>query len=472
MIRVRENFSTLYALRSNLKKMDLSKFGVEVKNNGNSDKPDKIDDIKLEINIDEIKGGFTEEIDERFLPWFLKYQVEKFEDLIETNEIKIILKFIQNYKPGKGLLLCGSAGSGKTTTLTLIGNYINYEIFELNASDTRNKKSIDALVGDAIKQKSLFGKPKMILIDEVDGVSGTEDRGGVAELTKYVKESSYPIVFTANDSESDKIKSLAKVCIVIDFENHSKELLKGIGIKIFKAENIKYDEKELLEFIEKRNSTDIRGFINDLQASVNNSKFEVDENLELREYKKKIENLLDKIFFSYPEDSFKSNFNSDIDLDDLMLYLEENIPNVYSKNALIEAFNEISKADIFKGKIMKWQYWRYLVYVNFYLTYGVSNAKDKPKKTPYKRNQRILKKWIYGNKYNAIRARTKIEKEKGEDKKFIENLAKVYSTSAKRCRKNDLYHFAFQYKNNLEFQKSMDEKFKITEDIKKTITEL
>lgn len=466
----------LYAL----KKMDLSKFGVKVKetvenenHNDSQNVPKEITDDNLNIDFDEIKSNFkTDEEFERFLPWFLKYQVEKFEDLIETNEIKTILKFIQNYKPGKGLLLCGSPGSGKTTTLTLIGNYLNLEIFEMNASDTRNKKSIDALVGDAIKQKSLFGKPKMILIDEVDGVSGTDDRGGVAELTKYVKESPYPLVFTANDGESDKIKALTKVCITIDFENHSKELLKGVAIKIFKAEKIKYDEKELLEFIEKRNSTDIRGFINDLQASVNNSKFEINENLELREYKKKIEMLLDKIFFSYPEESFKSNYNSDVDLDDLMLFLEENIPSIYAKNSLIDAFNEISKADIFKGKIIKWQYWRYLVYVNFYLTYGVSNAKEKPKKVPYKRNQRILKKWIYGNKYNALRSRTKIEKGKDEDKKFIEILAKIYGTSAKRCRKNDLYHFVFQYKNNLEFQKAMDEKFKITEDIKKAMFEL
>lgn len=460
--------------------MDLSKFGVKVKETSTDENlnntlniPKEIDDKKLDIDFDEIKLNFkNDEEFERFLPWFLKYQVEKFEDLIETNEIKTILKFIQNYKPGKGLLLCGSAGSGKTTTLTLVGNYLNLEIFEMNASDTRNKKSIDALVGDAIKQKSLFGKPKMILIDEVDGVSGTDDRGGVAELTKYVKESPYPLVFTANDSESDKIKALTKVCVVIDFENHSKELLKGVGIKIFKAEKIKYDEKDLLEFIEKRNSTDIRGFINDLQASVTNSKFEINENLEIREYKKKIEMLLDKIFFSYPEDSFKANFNSDIDLDELFLYLEENIPLVYSKSSLIDAFNEISKADIFKGKILKWQYWRYLVYVNFYLTYAVSNAKDKPKKTVYKRNQRILKKWIYGNKYNAIRARTKAEKEKDEEKKFIENLAKIYGTSAKRCRKNDLYHFIFQYKNNSEFQKAMDEKLKINEDIKKAMFEL
>src|SRR5690606_19537517 len=127
------------------------------------------------------------------------------------------------------------------------------------------------------------------------------------------------------------------------------------------------------EFVEIRETSDIRGFINDLQANVLSKKFVLNDELELRDYKRKIEGLMDKIYFSYPEDSLKSTFNSDVNLDDLFLYLEENTPNVYAKEALILAFNEIAKADVFRGRIMKWQYWRFLVYVNFYLTFGVSN---------------------------------------------------------------------------------------------------
>ena len=148
---------------------------------------------------------------------------------------------------------------------------------------TRNKKAISETITDVIKQKSLFAKNKLILIDEVDGVSGKHDRGGVSELSKIIKESKYPICFTANDKESDKIKTLKKLCTYIDFENHSQELLKKTAQKIFTKENIKYDEKDLEEFIEERNTTDIRGFINDLQASVYNSKFELNEKLELRD---------------------------------------------------------------------------------------------------------------------------------------------------------------------------------------------
>ena len=450
--------------------MDLGNFGVDVKDN---EKPKSINDSKLDLDINTIKENFKSEDIERFLPWFLKYQVEKFDDLIITKEIQIIIEYIENFKPGKAILLAGAPGSGKTTTLNLIGDKYDFEIFEMNASDTRNKKAISETITDVIKQKSLFAKNKLILIDEVDGVSGKHDRGGVSELSKIIKESKYPICFTANDKESDKIKTLKKLCTYIDFENHSQELLKKTAQKIFTKENIKYDEKDLEEFIEERNTTDIRGFINDLQASVYNSKFELNEKLELRDYKKKINLLLNKVFYSYPEESFKSSYNTDINLDELFLYEEENLSIVYNQKDLIKAFNELTKADVFRGRIIKWQHWRYLVYINFYLTYAISNSKTTPNPTKdFKRNGRILSKWIYNNKVNALNPRTKIQKEKGEDEKLIEKLSSKYKRSAKKIRKDDLFFFSIIYKNNDEFKSKIDKELEITDDEKKALIEL
>ena len=449
--------------------MDLSKFGVEVKDNT----PKEITDKKLELDIIKMRIDYKGKEIERYLPWFLKYQLKTFDDLIITKEIKKILNFIEKRPKNKGILLYGPAGCGKTTTLNLIAKHYNFELFELNASDSRNKKSIEASVGDVIKQKSLFAKEKMILIDEVDGVSGNKDRGGVAQLVKLIKISKYPLTFAANEIEAPSIKTLKRACILIDFVNHSKELLEKIAIRIFKAEKIEFEQEELLTFIEERNSSDIRGFINDLQANVLNNKFVLDEeNLGTRDYKRKIESLMNKIYFSYPEDSVKSSFNSDVKLDDLFLYLEENTPNAYTKRSLILAFNEISKADVFKGRIMKWQYWRFLVYVNFYLTFGVSTAKTNPKQLKIQKNTRILKKWIYGNKVNALRPRTKIEKKKNLPLKFIENLAKIYGTSVKSCRSQDLFYFAIQYRNDVEFRESMDKKFSIDDATKKALNNL
>lgn len=444
--------------------MDLTSFGIDNKENkktSSKKKPEEkveddfkaefIDDKNLNIDFKDLGVNF-EQKSEEYLPWFLKYKLKNFEDLVITKELKKVIDFFENFKVGKGLFLIGPAGCGKTTTLNLFGEHYDYEIFELNASDARSKKSINEHFDDILFQKSLFDKQKLIIVDEVDGISGTKDRGGANEIVKYLKKSPYPIVFTANDADSDKIKPLKKVSTVIDFENHSYELLFTIAKRIFEKEKIEYKQEDLEEFIEKRAISDIRGFINDLQASVFDSKFALDENLEIRDYKKIIENLLDKIYFSYPEDSYFESFNTDVNLDDLFLYLEENTPNIFSKKDLFNAFNEISKADVQRGRIRKWQYWRLLVYINFYLTYGVSDSKlDKVEKKPYKRNGRILKKWIYSNKVGSLKARTTLQKKNEEDKKFIEILAKKMGRSANRVRKEDLYYYAFIYQNSESF---------------------
>ena len=55
---------------------------------------------------------------------------------------------------------------------------------------------------------SLFNRGKIILIDEVDAISGNEDRGGVQALNKILENTSFPIIMTTNDLNHDKIKEL------------------------------------------------------------------------------------------------------------------------------------------------------------------------------------------------------------------------------------------------------------------------
>ena len=58
-----------------------------------------------------------------------------------------------------------------TTLVQLIAKETSSEIFELNASDLRNKKKLKEVLKPAIEQQSLLGVNKIFLIDEVDGLS-------------------------------------------------------------------------------------------------------------------------------------------------------------------------------------------------------------------------------------------------------------------------------------------------------------
>ena len=67
----------------------------------------------------------------------------------------------------KGIALVhGATGVGKTSSIYAIANDLNLEVLELNASDLRNKNSIESVIGAALKQHSLLHSGKLILIDD------------------------------------------------------------------------------------------------------------------------------------------------------------------------------------------------------------------------------------------------------------------------------------------------------------------
>jgi replication factor C large subunit len=83
-------------------------------------------------------------------------------------------------------------------------------------------------------------------------------------------------------------------------------------------------------------------------------------------------------------------------MDEIMLWVEKNIPLEYTGKELARAFDLLSKADVFKGRIYKQQYWRFMVYENIFLSYGISSSKEGTKFgfTSYKKPDRILKIWL------------------------------------------------------------------------------
>lgn len=112
---------------------------------------------------------------------------------------------------------------------------------------------------------------KLIILDEVDGIHGTDDRGGVRAISKIIKEGHHPLIMMANDPYSKRIKSLKTKCQVINIKkvhtNSIVALLKRICIK----EGVDFEE-HVLRTLAKQSKGDLRSAINDLEIMARGKK--------------------------------------------------------------------------------------------------------------------------------------------------------------------------------------------------------
>jgi len=344
------------------------------------------------------------------MQWTEKYRPKIFSEIGGQEEaVSKIKKFIEESYLGKligkgkkALLLHGPPGVGKTTLAHVAAKEYNAEIFELNASDLRNKGKLQEVLKPAMEQTSLTKKTKIILVDEVDGISGYYDRGGVSELISLINNSSYPIIITANDPWVKKLSNLRRKTELVKLKEIGYSVIKDILIGILRKEN-NFIENDILTEISIKAKGDLRAAINDLQKE-SSVKSKGDLKLDERNKERDIFSVLKEIFKGKPSQDVLFAFDSlNMQLDEVMLWIEKNIPLEYQGEELARAFDLLSKADIFKGRIYKQQYWRFLVYENIFLSYGISSIKDHNKTqaggfTSYQKPDRILKIWMNNRK--------------------------------------------------------------------------
>jgi replication factor C large subunit len=336
------------------------------------------------------------------LPLSEKYRANCFLE-IKGQDLAIteITNFYKKFPMKRALILNGPVGVGKTCLAIALAKEFNLELFELNASDLRNRKKLDEVLKPSTQQQSLFKKSKLILMDEADGITAS-DRGGLPELLALIDKSSFPIIITANDIWQRKFNLLRKKCQLIDLKELKQETIFQILNTILQKENKKISPNTV-KSITNSSKGDMRAALNDLQTLINLGEQEFTESLSEREKEDSIFNALKNVFQS-PTDKKTPRAYDNIkpDLNEILLWIEENIPLEYKGQALAKAYDSLSKADLFKGRIYRQQYWRFLVYQNFFLSAGISAAtKLKYKKfTQYKKPSRILKIWL-SNQRNA-----------------------------------------------------------------------
>ncbi len=336
--------------------------------------------------------------------WTEKYRPKFLADLKGQEQAVVKLReFLEHFgrpRSKNALALHGPPGVGKTTLAHVAANELGFELFELNASDLRNKDKLHEILRPATEQRSLMKKGKIILVDEVDGISGV-DRGGLTELIRLIESTSHPLILTANDIWDRKFSPLRKKIELVQLKEIDYRTIKGILIEILRKEK-KFISLDVLTNISLKSKGDLRAAINDLQTA---SELEDPSQIMFDERNKETDifNALRMIFKGKANNSQLGLFDSvKMPLDEIILWIEENLPSEYQGEELARAANLMSKIDIFRKRIFRQQYWRFLVYQNAFLSYGISSAKkpdaDRIGFTSYKKPTRILKVWLNNQK--------------------------------------------------------------------------
>lgn len=327
-------------------------------------------------------------------PWFKKYSPKNIKEVLGHN-LTPIIKHAENNSKKKALLIHGPAGTGKTCSVHALAREQGYELVELNASNVRNKDAIKRVVGNASVTMSFFGR-RIILIDDVDSLNA-RDRGGITELINCIKKTRTPIFLTAIDPWDSKLRTLRGYCNMVELRKVRASTIKKILRGISEAEGVKVVDAVLYSIASNANG-DVRAAINNLEMLSGDGEV-TEHELDAMGFREKPVSIFNGLKTLFNTERFFEAVHSldevNLDMSTKMLWVLENLAKEFNKGSeLASAFNALSRADVFNGRIMRQQYWRFLFYVNLFMTAGVNASKETSSGfVRYDKPTKILKLW-------------------------------------------------------------------------------
>lgn len=196
-----------------------------------------------------------------------KYRPKNLEHLILPERV------MAKFKDGitQNMLFAGSPGTGKTSTAKAIVNQFDLPYLYINASTDTSVDVIRTRITDFCSTMSILddrGKFKVVILDEIDGVSDQFFKALRATMEQFASNSRFIATCNYINKLPDPILSRFEV-INFDFDKvEEAELTKKYIRRIHevtKAEDMSIEKDALVEFV-RRNFPDLRSTLNKLQG--------------------------------------------------------------------------------------------------------------------------------------------------------------------------------------------------------------
>ncbi len=335
-------------------------------------------------------------------PFVEKYKPRRISEIIGNREqIQQLIDWIGLWRRGppkkRGALIYGPTGVGKTVTVETVAEELGSDIVEMNASDHRTAKMIGRVAGSASEQGTLTGANlRIVLIDEVDGVASSTDRGAVGAIVDLVQRARCPVILTMNGYPKAGLAPLRRCCLLLEFSGPPVSSFLQLLERVCALEGIEAD-LEALRLIAERSEGDVRSALNDLQfLALRGVRLDLDEvtALSFREREARIFDVLRGIFgASSCLGAKRAVYAADIPPVDVMglgydtvfEWLYENIPyQLTDPSDLCRALESLAKADVYKRRIKDGALagdtgsWSLLPYLLDHITVGVAMSRSQP----------------------------------------------------------------------------------------------
>lgn len=200
--------------------------------------------------------------------WCEKYRPRTVEDCILPEELKKTFQSYVDRKEIPHLLLCGGAGTGKTSISKALCDEIGCDYLMINASDESGIDTFRNKIKNYASSMSMDGGKKVIILDEADYLNPSSVQPA---LRGAMEEFAHNCTFIMTCNYKNRIiEPLHSRCAVIEFKLRKEDKPKMAmafmkrASEILNTEKIPFDKAVLAEVV-KKHFPDYRRVLNELQ---------------------------------------------------------------------------------------------------------------------------------------------------------------------------------------------------------------